>query len=76
MSCPMEGSVKGVKATALIKSIRYGRTFNLGNYESTRLEIEADLSGPDESPAEEMLLLKALIEAMFAEQHPSAPKRP
>ncbi len=24
------------------KLIRYGRTFNLGNYESSRMEIEAD----------------------------------
>lgn len=28
--------------TGQLKHIRYGRTFNLGNYESSRLEIEAE----------------------------------
>ncbi len=43
--------------------LRYGRNFNLGNYESERIELERDI--PDDFPeAEAFQLLKKAVEAM------------
>ncbi len=43
-----------------IKTIAYGKTFNLGNYESQRIDMTADLDeGEDEHAA--LLRLKARV---------------
>lgn len=47
--------------------LRYGRAFNLGNYESERIEIERDI--PDDVPEQEAFqLLKQAVERMNKER--------
>ncbi len=44
-----------------IKSISYGRTFNDGNYETSRIDMTADVD-PDESVED---VFEALVDSVF-----------
>ena len=40
--CPYFDEVKELKATGKTYSLRFGRTVNLGNYESAKIELEQE----------------------------------
>jgi len=48
-----------------ITKITFGRTFNLGNYESARIELEAEVDvDHNELPAKDFEALKAAVYAL------------
>lgn len=56
-----------------IKTVSVSRKFNLGNYESLDLYMEADLAA-NENPKEALAILRDNLEMTFAEMQRAKPK--